>query len=255
MKPNFLIIGAQKCGTTSLFSHLVQHPSVYLPTEKEIHFFDLQYDKGVKWYISLFYEADSTRFQSFGEASPYYLFHPLVAERVASHFPEIKLIVLLRDPVDRAYSHFLHSKRFGLDTVESFEEALAIEPLRITEDFEKLKKGEILHSDSVRNYSYASRGLYFQQVSRWLNYFPTDQFLFIKSEEFYTNPAGIFRDVCRFLGVSVPSGIDFRPSNIPDYQPNSYPPVSSEIKQRLKPFFSADMSALSALIGKQFYWE
>ena len=101
--PDFLIIGAQKCGTSSMFAYLNQHPQMKLPDVKEIHFFDLNYSNGLDWYTSHFPPASLSHRMVTGEASPYYLFHPHVPERVRLHCPDVKLVVMLRNPVDRAY--------------------------------------------------------------------------------------------------------------------------------------------------------
>lgn len=105
MHLQFLIIGAQKCGTSSLFYYLLQHPELALPEKKEIHFFDAKHQNGIGWYEDHFSHKKKADKQT-GEATPYYLFHPLVPQRIAIHYPQIKLIVLLRSPIDRAYSHF-----------------------------------------------------------------------------------------------------------------------------------------------------
>ena len=106
MLPSFLILGAQKAGTSSLYNYLRQHPSLRLPQKKEMHFFDLYYMRGLKWYARQFPAFVFNRTKKTGEATPYYLFHPAVAERVATALPNVKLIALLRDPTVRAFAHF-----------------------------------------------------------------------------------------------------------------------------------------------------
>ncbi|MEJ2557594.1 MAG: sulfotransferase domain-containing protein, partial [Anaerolineae bacterium] len=118
--PDFLIIGAQKCGTDSLFRYLGGHPCIKLASSKEAHYFDLKFDKGINWYRSHFplipykYSVKRLRKQDLitGEATPYYLFHPHAPGRAAAIVPHVKLIVLLRNPADRAYSHYNHEVKY-----------------------------------------------------------------------------------------------------------------------------------------------
>ena len=122
--PDFLVIGAQRAGSTSLFAQLCEHPGVAAPSHKEIHYFDLQSFRGLRWYRSHFPPAGRSRGRITGEASPYYLFHPAVPARVAEALPDVRLVALLRDPVARAYSQYQLSVRDGHETL-GFEEALA----------------------------------------------------------------------------------------------------------------------------------
>jgi hypothetical protein len=249
-QPDFLIIGAQKCGTTSLFNYLSQHPELFLPDEKEVHFFDLQYHLGIDWYRNIFNTGEEGRVKLKGEASPYYIFHPLVAERVFRHFPGVKLIVLLRDPVDRAYSHYMHSRRMELEPMGSFEDAIESEPARTWDEKRRILSGEIENSDAFRNFSYISRGLYFQQISHWLKYFPREQIYCIKSEELFTNPGPVYSELCSFLGISDYNNVKFEPQNA-----FSYAPLSKELRNKIRTHFHDDMSGLAQLLGDRFYWE
>lgn len=128
--PDFIIIGAQKCGTTSLFNYLSKHPDVSLPEEKEIHFFDKFYNKGINWYKKNFLNDGMLT----GEATPYYIYHPHVTVRISSCCPNAKLIVMLRNPIDRAYSNFSMEKQRNNEPLATFEEAIAAEPKRINHD-------------------------------------------------------------------------------------------------------------------------
>jgi hypothetical protein len=249
-QPDFLIIGAQKCGTTSLFYYLSQHPDLNMPKEKEIHFFDLQYDKGVDWYYSLFAKKPFMKTWLSGEASPYYLFHPLVPERVFKHLPKIKIIVLLRNPVDRAYSHFMHQKKLNTEYLDSFEEAIESEKIRTDEEERKLINGEIEISLPLRRYSYLKRGLYFKQISNWLQYFSLDQFYFIKSEEFFQNTENELIQLYSFLGINYKSPNDLLPQNT-----NFYPQLSQSLRSQLNLHFAEDSKKLKCLIGDKFCWE
>lgn len=131
--PNFIIIGAQKGGTSSMFSYLKQHPQLQLPDIKEIHFFDNNYQKGSTWYKSHF-PLIIVKNKLTGEASPYYLFHPHVPQRVIQLCPKVKLIVMLRNPADRAYSHYMMQNKRKIDPLPTFEEAIDAEESRLRDE-------------------------------------------------------------------------------------------------------------------------
>ncbi len=248
-KPDFLIIGAQKCGTTSLFHYLRQHPDLTLPSQKEIQFFSLEYSMGWKWYMDQFPQKPFIKRRLTGEASPYYLFHPLVPERVAKHLPKVKLIVMLRDPVDRAYSHFWHEKKYMNESFDSFEEAIANEPERIFLEEQKLINNEIVQSQLFRSYSYISRGKYYTQISRWLQFYPISQMHFIKSENFFKNPKTELAELYRFLEIR-----QIQPVNLTPQNTNVYPELASELREKIDIYFEDDGRKLIQLLGNKFVW-
>lgn len=248
--PDFLIIGTQKGGTTTLHNMLSQHPQIFMPPGKEIHFFDNHYHKGVEWYQNHFPREGFTRPKIAGEASPYYLFHPLVPERVASHVPGVKLIVMLRNPIDRAYSQFRHEQKLGYEPGQNFLKAIDRELTGFEEEENKLINGEISFSRFHSSFSYLHRGLYFQQISRWLNYFSRNQMHFIKSEDFFQHPQQELEKVYMFLGVRCIYPEDVRPMNV-----NTYPEQDNDLKQKLRDYFSSDTGQLAGLIGEKFSWD
>src|SRR5581483_11863989 len=136
--PDFLVIGGQKCGTTALYNYIIEHPDIYLAVRKQMHYFDNRYEKGDRWYRSgfptvaeKFYVKNILRKRFITcEATPNYIFHPQAARRVARLLPHAKFILVLRDPVDRAYSHYNHEIRKGTEML-SFEEAIAKEKERL----------------------------------------------------------------------------------------------------------------------------
>ncbi len=198
--PSFLIIGAQRCGTTSLFRSLMQHPRIRPPVKKEIHYFDDQYGLGLDWYRSHFPPVRLFEGLITGEASPYYLFHPLAPSRVAEVYPDMKLIVLLRNPVDRAWSHYHHNRRRGRES-RSFEDALAMEARQLEGEEDRIVNEPGYRSDPHRHFSYTARGIYAPQIRRWLDCFPPDRFLFIPSEEYFKRYEKTLESVFDFLGV------------------------------------------------------
>ncbi len=244
--PDFIIIGVQKGGTTSLFYYLSQHPSITLPKTKEIHYYDLNYEKGLKWYKAHFPVKKS---MITGEASPYYIFHPLVAERIYRDNPKAKLIVMLRNPIIRAYSQYHMERKKGHDKMPSFEDAIHAEPERVDEESLKLKQSVIQKSWNHQVYSYLARGEYAKQLKEWFKYFSKDQFLFIKSEEFFENPVSVLDEVCMFLGVT-----SFTPTDITPLNASQYDPINPDIKNYLKDYFKNDNRDLCELIGDKFKW-
>lgn len=248
-KPSFLIIGAQKAGTSSLFHYLSQHPNINLPSNKELHFFDLNYEKGIDWYESLFPGRTLLQRQLTGEASPYYLFHPLVASRVHLHYPHIKLIVLLRNPVDRAYSHFQMERSRCTEPEPSFIKAVELEHERTSAEEQQLLNGEITHGNRFQNWSYIKRGMYGQQIKHWLSYFCLNQFLFIKSENFYADPVSQLAVVHKFLGVP-----HIAPADLYAVNANKYPDLRHSDREILSSYFEEDGLLLRRLIGEHFSW-
>src|SRR5947209_13351977 len=168
--PDFLIIGAQRGGTTSLYHYLRAHPAVHSSAVKDTHFFDKKFHKGVSWYRAhfptRFEKAYARRFrhQDFvtGEASPSYLFHPHAPSRTARLLPHVKLIVLLRNPIDRAFSQYYHALALGHEKL-SFEEALEREQERTAGEYERVLAEAHYSSHAFKHLSYLSRGIYVDQ--------------------------------------------------------------------------------------------
>jgi hypothetical protein len=248
--PQFLIIGVQKAGTTTLYNNLTQHPQLLMPGEKEVHFFDLHYDKGIGWYKNKFRNRNPFRSRIAGEASPYYLFHPMVAQRVALHLPKVKLIVLLRNPVERAYSHFQHEIKYKREHLTSFEQAIEMENQRIAADEKALMEGRLQKSAAHQSFSYISRGLYAKQIERWLEYFPISQMLFLKSEDFFANPKAELPAVYEFLGVK-----EIFPKVLDAQNVNHYPELKENLRKNTAAFFKEDAEKLVALLGDKFRWD
>ena len=186
-RPDFLVIGTQKGGTTSLYSYLTAHRHVSPALTKEIHYFDFHYGCGDAWYRAHFVPAAwlSARRKMTGEASPGYLFNPYTPARVAAFASEVKLIVMLRHPVERAFSHYQMSVRRGRETL-SFGEALDRESERLLGERRQLgSEAAFAQGFSHRNHSYLTRGHYAEQLERWLEHFPREQLLVLESERFF----------------------------------------------------------------------
>jgi hypothetical protein len=255
--PDFLIIGAQRAGTTSLFRYLCAHPNVVPPVlNKGIHYFDTGYDKGAHWYRSHFptnaYRAWTRRRTGSevltGEGSPYYVFHPLGPPRVSRMLPSVRLILMLRDPVSRAYSQYQHEVSRGFETL-SFEEALEREDERLEGEEERLRHDETYVSFSHQHHSYVARGRYAEQISRWWEFVPREQLLVVDSAEFFADPNGGFRRVLDFL--------ELPPFSLPQYQQlnaHRYDVMSERASRFLRSRFAGPNRDLAELLGRELTW-
>jgi len=255
--PDFLIIGGQKCGTSSFYRNLVKHPSIVPAFDKEIYFFNGKFHKGINWYRTHFpllpYKYYVTKIcrQKFltGEATPGYIFHPHVPKRVSEVLPHVKIIVLLRNPVDRAYSHYHHEVRKKRETL-SFEDAIKTEEERLRGEFEKLIKNERYKSFNYIHYSYLARGIYVDQLQRWNNFFKKEQILILKSEDFFRDTQTSFDQALQFLGLPGWQVNDFRKAHV-----GYYPKMDTAIRNRLLNYFKPHNHKLYEYLGINFGWD
>ena len=205
-RPNFFIVGAAKSGTTSMWQYLCQHPNVFMPPSflrKEPAFFsDLYGFDSREKYRAIFLEA-SDQHWAVGEASTAYLTDPVSAKRIAEVVPHAKIIIMLRNPVDRAYSLYNWMTQEGYEYAASFERALTLEDRRANSSNFKNNNPQYFY-----NYLYFRSGLYAEQVSRYIDRFSADQICVILFEEFIRDPSASYRRVCEFLNVD------------PDFEPN-----------------------------------
>ena len=193
--PQFLGLGVQKGGTTTLQRLLELHPQVWLPPTKELHFFSLHYARGPQWYSDCFVDASVN--QCCGEITPYYIFHPHVPQRVAELLPDARLIVLLRDPVERCLSQYFHSRRLGLETLP-LEAALDAEENRLSGAEQTLEAPAGRHQ-SHQEHSYVARSRYEEQLARYEQRFSLEQLLVLRSEDLFDDGPQVWTRVQRFL--------------------------------------------------------
>lgn len=248
--PDFIIIGAQKAGTTFLYHLLSQHPYVEPAAKKEVHYFDTGFDKGVDWYRSHFPQQtwrDEQRVLT-GEASPYYLYHPHAARRVAETVPDARLIVLLREPVERAYSDYQHKAREGRDRLD-FQEAIETEEERLLGERERMLEDESYQSSEYRRFSYLSRGVYVDQLKDWHEFFDREQLLVLESGELFNDPNKTFGRVLEFLGLP-----ECRPEISDVRNEGEYEPLDPSIRRRLEEYFEPHNRRLYEYLGKDFGW-
>jgi sulfotransferase family protein len=255
--PDYLIIGAQRAGTTSLHRYLVQHPGVRtMLRTKGVHFFDTNYGRGMDWYASRFptklyawYVANRHGIELVtGEASPYYLFHPHVPYRVAEHLPKAKMIVLLRDPVQRAYSGYQHEVGRGFETL-SFEEAIEAEPQRLAGEVERMRAEPLYNSFAHQHHSYLARGRYHEQLATWRSLFPDEQLLVLSSERFFAEPDRAFRRVLDFLELPA-----FTPAAYETHNARDYRQMGEPVRARLVEHYREPNQRLYQTLGEDFGW-
>jgi hypothetical protein len=248
--PSALVIGAQRSGTTSLFNYLAQHPDVLTPLGKEIHYFDLQYARGIRWYRGRFPFNHLLRGGALTiDASPYYLAHPLAPERAARLLPEVKLVAVLRNPVDRAYSHYQHEVRDGRESL-SFAKAIDCEAARLAGEEERLRREPGYYSHNHHRYSYTRRGLYLEQLRRWLQHYPRSSLLVLQSERLFQDPAAVSGALYGFLGL--------RPHRLRQYtafyQGNYERAIPGDLRSRLVAYFEPYNRELYEWLGEDFDW-
>jgi len=239
--PRFLIIGAARCGTSSLFSNLLKHPQTRGPNlpltrfsnQKECHFFDKKFDDpkyGIEWYKDRFKSVSIDCV--FFEATPNYLFAPKVPELVFRYMPDAKFIVMLRNPVDRAWSHYYHWKNKNLDSMEVLKN---------------------------KNSEYIQKGIYWKQLERWFRFFAQKQFLIIRSEDFFANPKLIITQCFKFLSLKP---YDISRKAITYWDPRreyltsrrTYERPPPRIINWLRNFYAPHNARLEKLLNRKFDW-
>lgn len=247
--PEFLIIGAQRGGTTSLYDYLTQHPRVAAAKRKEVHYFDLRYANGIGWYRSQFpWWLNIRRSMITGEGSPYYIFHPEVPDRVRETLPGVKIIVLLRDPVERALSHYQLIRRREREPL-SFEEAMRAEPQRLAGEAERLRDPNY-RSFAHQHQSYLSRGIYVDQLVEWKARFPWERFLVMKSEDLFADPAATLRRTLEFLGLEPIELATYEARNQATYERKLDP----ETLAYLEDYYRPHNRRLYELLGSDLGW-
>ena len=256
--PDFIIIGAQKSGTTSLYDFVVKHPAIAPAAKKEVQYFSVQYARGELWYRSNFptnlsrynfYKRTNQRLHS-GEASPLYLFYPVVPGRMKETLPDVKLIVILRNPVDRAYSHYHHSLRKNMEPIMSFEKAVELEEERCTGEREQLIQDLSFIPKHYRTHSYLARGVYADQLENWFRHYDRKRFLILTTETFYENPQRTLDQVFDFLGVS-----PFQVGNLRNLNVGNYKKMNEDTRKFLIEYFKPHNERLSKLLQRSFDWD
>jgi hypothetical protein len=257
--PDFLVLGTKRGGTTSLFHNLLTHPDVVrmFPERrlKSPMYFASHYGNGERWYRSHFATrpyrtvlgAARRRPTVTGDADPYYLYHPAVPQRVKSLMPEARLIVMLRDPVKRAYSHYWERVANGVETLD-FEAALAAEPTRLAPELSRLDDPN--HYSRPHDwFSYRDRGVYAPQLERWFAEFDRSQILIVASEDFYRDEQSVLDEVTRFLGIP---RLPAAPRQ--HYNLRPAPEMNAATRAELSAFYAPHNERLYRLLDRDFGW-
>ena len=257
MLPDFLIIGAQKAGTTSLYSHLTKHPCVGAAFEKEVRYFNDHYTEGVDWYKAHFptkrtrdrtMQREGTRFIT-GEGEPSYLPNPVAAQRIMDLVPDVRLIVMLRDPVKRAYSHYQH--RFTRNREKrTFEQVCATDKETLKDGWDNLPAGDLIRLGHA-HYSYLPRGFYYEQLKTWMSVFPKESFLVIKAEEFFAGTQAIYNEVLAFLDMPGHRLEERKRHNVGKYTE----PIAEKTCQDMMDYFRPQNEKLYEFLGRDFGWD
>lgn len=257
--PTFVIVGTHKGGTSSLLTFMCRHPQVGRPARKELHFFDRHFRRGTDWYAAQF--PVGRKLTDVGEATPIYMYDPTARRRLARTLPDARIIVTLRDPVKRAYSHYWHARRYGKETL-SFEAALAAEPERIEGASRRIRAG----------FSYVDRGRYLGQLLALEKLLGREALCVTTLEQTIADPATEIARVLGHLGLdparlkstAMPRAnayASLTPAQkrrlkkagrkLPPDMSTSYPPMNPETAQRLRAEFAQDNENLRQWLGWQ----
>jgi hypothetical protein len=249
MLPSFLLVGTQRGGTTSLWRALAAHPAVAPPLfHKGVHYFDVNYPRGPQWYRGHFpVRALAGRRAPAppvtGESAGYYMHHPLAPDRIAADLPGVRLLVVLRDPVERAYSAHRHELARGFET-EPFERALELEPQRLDGEVERIRADPGYVSHSHRHHSYVDRGQYAGQVTRLFSLFGRERVHVAFAEDFFATPEREYDAVLSFLGL--PS---WRPAAFERHNARPRSPMPQALRRRLDEHFLPHDELLAECLG------
>ena len=245
MEPTFIIAGAQRCGTTSLYRMLSAHPQMVAPSlNKGIHYFDTatRFQRGHRFYSGQFpIRRPGPVTKVTGEGSPYYLFHPLAMARIARALPTVKIIVLLRDPVERAYSAYKQEKSRGFETL-SFANALAAEPKRLEGEEERIMADPSYQSFSHQHHAYVARGHYARQLTRTFEAVGRDRVLVLDADDFLAPALPQWSTLTDFLGIS-----DWRPADVLRSNARPSEGMDDQLRRWLGEQFDADDELVSLL--------
>ena len=252
--PDFLVIGAKRCGTTSLYQHLPEHPCISKSPHDNMGFFNDNFHLGVNWYKS-FFPTTFTRNKiksKFGgflafDVTTKYMEEESTANNVYQTKPNMKIVVILRNPVDRAYSQYHLSVRQTAER-RSFEDVVEENMNRLNK--ESHEHYEIKPKFSVKEDNYLKKGLYALQLRYWLKIFPRKSILIMSTEEFESNQQAIYNKIFGFLNIS-----QFEIKNTEKMEKGSYPQMKSETRSLLLDYFRSHNNELFKLINKKFDWE
>ena len=254
--PDFIIIGAQKSGTTSLYDLISKHPGVIPTRHKELHYFSsTKYEWGTRWYRLNFPTKLEKRILEkklnyriiTGEATPNYILHPNTKKRIKNLIPKTKIIVILRNPADRAYSHYNHNVERKLENL-SFEEAIREKRFEGKED--KIYDDRFFEASNYMMYSYLLRGRYAEQLEAWFKIFEKDQILVVDFEEFIKIPNKVLNEIFEFLELP-----RYEQKNISKLNIGEYHSMDPQTRKFLIEYYKPDKEKLYKLLNRKFDWD
>ena len=256
--PDFLIAGFNRSGTMSLFEYMGQHPNIKNASRREIHYFTLSYWRGLNWYKSYFptiiykkfFENKNKVKLLTGEAAPHYVFHPLAIKRIKQLMPNVKLIIVFRNPIDNVYSHYQWYKKGKIEK-DSLEDAVNTDKQR----YEIIER--LYNSDQVKEHTfkdvkmpYVSYATYVKYIKQLLEIFPREQILFLKNNELSENPQEVLQEVFNFLQVK-----EFRVEDLKKRNVAKYDNMKSSTREYLAKYFEPYNKELEELLGMTFDWK
>lgn len=255
MTPSIVVVGAQRCGTTTLFRMLEAHPNLLRPTQdKGTGYFDDNFSRGPRWYRAHFPLRLTGRLlggsdaQAF-ECSGYYLFHPLAAERLAAALPNAHVVVLVRDPVERAMSAHRHELARGFEELP-LDEALSVEQQRIAGESDRLAHDPRYRSYTHRHHAYLARGEYGSQIGRFVERMGPDRVHVVDADAFFADPAREFAELQRRLGVPV-----YLPERVERWNARpGGPRLPAQRRESLLQHFESSDAELEAFLGRPPFW-
>jgi hypothetical protein len=259
--PDALIIGGQRCGTSSLYKWLGRHPNVAPSLRKEVEYFSTDHARGEDWYRAHFpmtlrrraSDALGRPLVTF-EATPDYLFDPRAPARARALVPDARLIALLRDPADRAVSHYHLNVRLGLEPLD-LEGALRAENDRLGDEWERVAVQPDYQAIRLRRFSYVARGNYAEQLERWLEVYPRHQLLVLRSEDLYARPAETYGRVLGFLGLPAWEPPEFRNYSFTGPFGGTYPDPPATVRRFLADRLAKPNRRLVELLGEGYRWD
>ena len=248
--PDFVVIGSTKSGTTSLHYYLIQHPRII--SERNVHFFEYMQTNSIEWYRAHFPTKAYKNFKKLtvGEQTATYLFHPLIPKRIHTTIPNAKLIVVLRNPVDRAYSNYKHQVREGIEK-RTFEEAIKSELKRI--EICKNNSEYKINNDDFSNhviFSYLRHGIYVDFIKAWMEFFTKEQFLILPTYDLNNNRAKFLKQVFDYLNVQ-----NFEIKDVERQNVGEYKKLDKSMRKFLVDYYRPHNERLFKLLEKNFDWD
>lgn len=256
LQPDFLVVGAQRAGTTTLYRILSEHPGVLRPTQsKGIGYFDEEHHRGMRWYRAHFPLARAARRGRGGlprrltfESRGYYLHHPLAPARIAAELPDVKIVVVVREPVERAYSAYRHEHARGFEDLD-FPTALEREEERLAGEVEAMVADPDYRSHAHRHQAYLARSRYAEQVRRFVDALGPERVHVVDAGHLFTDPGPELERLEDFLGLE-----RWQPARVEQWNARPSSPLEPGLAARLDEYFAPHDEALAALTGRRPSW-